>query len=131
MENVTMRDVRNALIKLAPKNREPILLWTSAQESLIESLTEERDVLRGLLERAQEFVCSMDCPSTGRAGTPIPHRDLCKAITWALLGTADFAATLAHGTEPSDSEPKASSTGEDGRSQEEAADGGKAVMEGE
>jgi hypothetical protein len=32
--------------------------------------------------------------------------------------------------EPSDSEPKASSTGEDGRSQE-AADGGKAVMEGE
>jgi hypothetical protein len=32
--------------------------------------------------------------------------------------------------EPSDSEPKASSTGENGRSQE-AADGGKAVMEGE
>jgi hypothetical protein len=31
--------------------------------------------------------------------------------------------------EPSDSEPKASSTGEDGRSQEESADGGKAVME--
>jgi hypothetical protein len=30
-----------------------------------------------------------------------------------------------------DSEPQASSTGEDGRSQEEAADGGKAVMEGE
>jgi hypothetical protein len=43
---------------------------------------------------------------------------------------AAFAATLAHGTEPSDSEPQASSTGENGRSQE-AADGGKAVMEGE
>jgi hypothetical protein len=42
-----------------------------------------------------------------------------------------LAETLAHGTEPSDSEPKASSTGEDGRSQEEAADGGKAVMEGD
>jgi hypothetical protein len=40
-----------------------------------------------------------------------------------------LAATSAHGTEPSDSEPKASSTVEDGRSQE-AADGGKAVMEG-
>jgi hypothetical protein len=38
-------------------------------------------------------------------------------------------ATSAHGTEPTDSEPKASSTNEDGRSQE-AADGGKAVMEG-
>jgi hypothetical protein len=34
-----------------------------------------------------------------------------------------------HAPEPRDSEPKASSTGEDGRSQEEAADGGKAVME--
>jgi hypothetical protein len=41
---------------------------------------------------------------------------------------AMIAATSAHGTEPSDSEPQASSTGEDGRSQE-AADGGKAVME--
>jgi hypothetical protein len=40
------------------------------------------------------------------------------------------AATSAHGTEPSVSEPQASSTGEDGRSQD-AADGGKAVMEGE
>jgi hypothetical protein len=41
-----------------------------------------------------------------------------------------FAATSAHGTEPTDSEPKASPTGEDGRSQE-SADGGKAVMEGD
>jgi hypothetical protein len=41
----------------------------------------------------------------------------------------ELVATSAHGTDPSDSEPQASSTGEDGRSQEEAADGGKAVME--
>jgi hypothetical protein len=41
--------------------------------------------------------------------------------TSAYIKSSLAAATSAHGTEPSDSEPKASSTGEDGRSQEETA----------
>jgi hypothetical protein len=49
---------------------------------------------------------------------------------WLIAKSHEISATSAHGTETSDSEPKASSTGEDGRSQG-AADGGKAVMEGE
>lgn len=72
-----MRYVRKALVTLTPKQREPII-------QLFVEWGNEMDSLADLLEKAQEHVCSADCPSTGRVGTPIPHNELCKSITQAL-----------------------------------------------
>ncbi len=37
-----------------------------------------------LLDRVHEHVCSLRCPSTGNAGTPIPHGDDCNSITYMI-----------------------------------------------
>ena len=37
-----------------------------------------------LLKKSHEHVCDLCCPSTGKAGTPIKHGDLCERIRQAL-----------------------------------------------
>jgi hypothetical protein len=86
---------------------------------------DEIDFLRKALAQAVELGGIEYSSPTGRK---VLDRVKSRGISAHHKSFPELAAYLAHGTEPSDSEPKASSTGEDGRSQE-AADGGKAVME--
>jgi len=65
---------------------EPMETGMGETLTLIVTLTEERDRLRGLLELAREYVCSFKCPSTWRTNDPKPpHHPLCIEIESALI----------------------------------------------
>jgi hypothetical protein len=104
--------------------REECKNWDSPSFCLEDAL-DEIEFLRKALEQSQSVV---EMEPLNSVYGPIYGFSIDNSI--GPDQTPELAAYLAHGTEPSDSEPKASSTGEDGRSQE-AADGGKAVMEGD
>jgi hypothetical protein len=53
-----------------------------------ESLTTELHETEKLLHEAHKSVCSLLCPSTGKAGEPIGHCDLCDRIAHRLTGRA-------------------------------------------
>ena len=51
--------------------------WNRRDAAAVKELAE-------LLKEAHEHVCDLCCPSTGKAGTPIKHGDLCKRIQQAI-----------------------------------------------
>lgn len=44
------------------------------------AIIHQRNRMFDALARSCSIVCSMDCPSTGKTGEPIPHNELCREI---------------------------------------------------
>lgn len=63
--------------KLAPSSDTD---WRRYYEDKCREQRKQIDLLKHFLEQAHPHVCSMCCPSEGKAGVPIGHSEICQQI---------------------------------------------------